>query len=76
LVIDCVNIPDLAAVKTGLTGKGKLTHKPNLVRVEKPANMGVFKISTIYPFPLKIKFLDKLYNAYFSAKFQNQNSPL
>jgi hypothetical protein len=42
------------------------------------------KISTIYPteifsemggikppFPLKIKFLDKIYNAYFSIKFQN-----
>jgi len=71
LITDSVHIPDLTAVKTGLAGEGKLTHKPNLGRVEKPANTGVFKISTIYPFPLKIKFLDKLYNAYFSAKFQN-----
>jgi hypothetical protein len=27
---------------------------------------------SIWPFPLKIKFLDKLYNAYFSAQFQTK----
>jgi hypothetical protein len=54
---------------------------------QKPANIGGPQISTFYPcpalifetknfvhrraFPLKIKFLEKVYNAYFSTKFQN-----
>jgi len=33
---------------------------------------GVPKISTIYPFFLKIKFLDKTYNAYFSIKLSTK----
>lgn len=33
-----------------------------------------FKISTFYPLSLKIKFLDKLYNAYFSVIFQKSKS--
>src|SRR6185503_20078795 len=33
-----------------------------------------FKISTFYPFPLKIKFLDKSDNAYFSIRLYRGNS--
>jgi hypothetical protein len=42
---------------------------PKVPRAEKPANIAPIKISTIYSFCLKIKFLDKAHIAYFSAKF-------
>jgi hypothetical protein len=42
---------------------------PKVTRAKKPANIGRFKISTTYPLCLKIKFLDKAHNAYFSGKF-------
>jgi outer membrane receptor protein involved in Fe transport len=48
----------------------KIEPYPKVRRAKKPANPTGFKISTIYPFGLKIKFLDKVYNAYFSVKFR------
>lgn len=47
-----------------------MRHIPKVRRAGKPANPAGFKISTIYSFGLKIKFLDKVYNAYFSVKFR------
>jgi len=38
---------------------------------KKRALKKVCKISTIYPFALKIKFLDNFHNSYFSTQFQN-----
>lgn len=70
---DCINIPDLTPVKSGLVRKGESSHFPKVGRGGYPANLRHTQISTFYPvqatffgtgnlvhnwsFPLKIKFL-------------------
>jgi len=71
LIPDRINIPDLAPVKSRLIWERKTIHIPKVRRGKRPANERRPKISTICSFALKIKFLDKGYNAYFSVKFQN-----
>ncbi|MBL7730596.1 MAG: hypothetical protein JNM88_05415 [Chitinophagaceae bacterium] len=44
----------------------------NNLSIKKRAFPGSGEYVHIRPFPLKIKFLDKLYNAYFSAQFQTK----
>lgn len=64
---DSINVSYFSAIKTCLLRQRKCSHLPKIRRAGNTPNEACPKISTFCPFPLKIKFLDELYNSYFSA---------